>query len=221
MCGDTAIMAGEKWCRVFLLAGIFLVTASVASHASGDSRLDIVHVGDDVQRTLDALGAIYRYQPFETTRTPATAENVVDGAAYLFKREVGSLEASGIVAFEGGRVAAFAIAAVSPKVSAEYVDRILGELHRSLGMPDRFDVVQSVNLKEPRIAPAAFWTKGDVTYAVAWIVEVGGPGSIEFKSIKKGTIPNETSLFPVAPATPEERTAIKERAMRDFQRVLP
>ncbi|GAT32365.1 hypothetical protein TSACC_2763 [Terrimicrobium sacchariphilum] len=210
-------MAGGKWCRVYLLAGIFLMAECVAGQTSGDSRLDIVHVGDGVQRTLDALGGIYRYQPFETDRTPATAENVVEGAVYFFKRKVGSLEASGVVTFGGGKVTAFAIAAVSPELNSGHVGRLLRELHLALGMPDRFGVVQCTNLKGPRDAPAAFWTKGDVTHAVGWIAEANGPGWIEFKSIKKGTTEDEAPLFPVNPTSPTERDAITERGMREYQ----
>lgn len=213
-------MTGEKWRRVYLLAGIFLIAASIASHASGDSRLDVVHVDDGVQQTLDTLGAIYRYQPFETARTPAKAEDVVEGAVYYFKREFGSLEASGVVIFGGGKVTAFAITAVSPKLNSGHVARLLRELHLSLGMPDQFSVVQCTNLKEPRDAPVALWTKGDVTHAVGWIAGANGPGWIEFKSVKKGTIQDKTSLFPDSPTSPKELDAIKERGMREFQRAV-
>ncbi|PTX99301.1 hypothetical protein DB345_02680 [Spartobacteria bacterium LR76] len=202
-----------------LLACLSISGVIISSHAAESEypRLNIVSIGDGAQETLEATGPV---REFLGDDKPVTASGVADGKLYFFQREVGALKSSGVVIFGGRAVTGFAMAAVSPELSAEHVARLLRALHASLGTPDRYEAVACMALKESRNAPAAFWTKGDVTHAVAWIVAADRPGWIEYKSVKKGAIPDETFLFPGGSISLEECNAVKERGMLEFQRAV-
>lgn len=206
------------FCTICAVVFLCFIQGVLLADDSYSKLHSLIQIGESPQSVISSVGPLLTFQPFEETIS-ADATNIKDGELYGFKSKLGEIDISGGVIFVGGSVVFWGIGFVSKDLSLSEFGKIVTPFKQTLGRPDSFDVATCTSFKLPVDVPVATWKRGDITYAVAWLIGTETPSWIEFKVVKDGFLESEHPLFPIQPVSAEERLSITRDGRNQFESV--
>ncbi len=215
-CKSILLVSIRRWALTTLL--ICVIQHQLRGDEPYEKLPNLLKIGDNSEKVVSTVGPLFAFEPFGG-ENPTDVNSISDKTLYGFEKTLGGLDFSGGVLFNEGSIVLWGVGLVANGFDRSALSQILGSFYKQLGSPDNFDAATCTSFKEPVNVPVATWKRGDITYAIAWLLATDKPGWVEFKAIKDGAVDKEFPLFPLQKITDDERMSIIKQGLTEFRTI--